>query len=191
MLLLTLTAAAAVPGDDATWEVLTKSPVKVECATVAGAPWCRSYGLIHAPIEQVDGALRNMSSSAELFDSVIKIDVLAADTLHIVLDYPAPLDDRDYVAHYSYDTDGDVRRFTWEPVVHAGAPETDEAIRLPSFAGEWYLKPAEGGTAVRYTWQAEINGSFPSFAYATAWKRAGFEALKDLANTQGATLSPL
>jgi hypothetical protein len=188
-ILLIAAAAAAPPGDEAAWETLTTSPVKVECATVAGQPWCRSYGLIHAPIAQVDGALRNMSTSADLFESVLSIDVLAEDTMHIVLDYPAPLDDRDYVAKYTYITQGDTRIFQWSPVVHPGAPETAAAVRLPNFAGEWRLQPSGQNTIVRYTWQAEINGSFPSFAYAQAWKKAGHEALKDLANTQGAVLS--
>ena len=50
-------------------------------------------------------------------------------------------------------------------------------------------KPAGSATKVRYTWEAEINGSFPEFGYETAWKRAGHEALKDLAQTQKAALS--
>lgn len=189
LLLLAAASAANPPGDDAGWEVLTSSPVRVECATVSGQPWCRSFGVIHAPIGQVDGALRDMSTSAHLFESVLSINVLAEDTMHITLDYPAPLDDRDYVAKYAYRTEGEVRTFTWTPVVHPGAPETDAAVRLPNFAGEWRLSPEGDGTAVRYTWQAEINGSFPTFAYSQAWKKAGHEALKDLANTQGATLT--
>ena len=129
-----------------------------------------------------------MSSNAGLFESVLSINVLAEDTMHITLDYPAPLDDRDYVAKYTYGTSGDARTFTWTPVVHDGAPETAAAVRLPNFAGEWHLSPQGAETLVRYTWQAEINGSFPTFAYSQAWKKAGHEALKDLANTQGAKL---
>ena len=182
-------AAANPPGDDAGWEVLASSPVRVECAQVSGQPWCRSFGVIHAPLSQVDGALRSMSTNTDLFESVLSINVLAEDTMHITLDYPAPLDDRDYVAKYTYGTDGDARTFTWVPVVHPDAPETAAAVRLPNFAGEWRLSPQGSNTAVRYTWQAEINGSFPEFAYSQAWKKAGHEALKDLANTQGAKLS--
>ena len=189
ILLSAAALAATPPGDEAPWEVLTNKPVTVECATVDGQPWCRSHGLVQAPIEQVDGALRNMAANAHLFESVLSINVLAEDTLHIPLDYPAPLDDRDYVAKYVYAVDGETRTFRWTPVIHPGAPESDAAVRLPNFAGEWRLMPQGTGTAVRYTWQAEINGSFPSFGYSQAWKKAGHEALKDLANTQGAALS--
>jgi len=129
-----------------------------------------------------------MSKHAHLFESVIRIDVLEDDILHIVLDYPSPLDDRDYVARYDYAQSGDVRTFRWESVRHPAAPEGTDVVRLPNFAGEWRFSPHERGTWVQYTWQAEINGSFPALGYKTAWKRAGHEALRDLAQTQGAGL---
>lgn len=189
-LLLTAAFAAAPPDAGVSWETLSSSPVTVECATVAGAPWCRSFGTIAAPLDGVVGALRDMRYSADKFESVVQIDVLAEDTLRVVLDYPSPLDDRDYVARYSYTTEGTAHLFRWTPAPDAGAAVVDGVVRLPDFAGEWRLEPtADGQTRVRYTWQAAIHGSFPSWAYSTAWKRAGYEALKDLAGTQGASLS--
>jgi len=187
-LLALVHTASALPGDSAAWDALTSKPVPVECVTVGGAPWCRSEGLIAAPVTQVAEALKNMRYNAGLFESVLEIHVISDDVLHVVLDYPSPLDDRDYVAKYTYSTEGDTHLFRWVPAGIAGAPGAAEAVRLPNFAGEWRLEPRGGGTWVRYTWQAEINGKFPSFAYSQAWKKAGHEALKDLANTQKASL---
>lgn len=190
-LLITAQAFASAPPDaGVAWEVLSSSPVKVECATVSGEPWCRSFGTIAAPIDGVASALQQMRSSADKFESVVKIDILSEDTLRVVLDYPAPLDDRDYVARYTYSTEGTTHLFRWTPVPNA-APVEPGVVRLPEFAGEWRLEPtADGKTRVRYTWQAAIHGTFPSWGYSTAWKKAGYEALKDLAGTQGAALSP-
>ena len=188
MIFLLLPAALALPPEGTAWELLQDKPVRVECATVAGEPWCRSFGLIGAPVDQVGSALKDMRHSADLFQSVLSIDVLPNDVLHITLDYPAPLADRDYVARYSAREEGAARIFTWVPATDPGAPETDAAVRLPAFAGEWRLEPREGGTWVRYTWQAQINGKFPAWGYNIAWKRAGFEALRDLARTRGADL---
>lgn len=189
LLLAASASAGTIPGDEFVWNRLTNKPVPVECATINSKPWCRSKGVVHAPIAQVADALKNMRSNAHLFESVLAINVLSEDTLHIVLDYPAPLDDRDYVAQYTYSSDGDAELFTWVPVHHAGAPTNTGAVRLPNFAGEWRLQPSGDHTLVQYTWQAEINGRFPSFAYNTAWKKAGHEALKDLAHTQKAALT--
>ena len=190
-LALTLSVAQAgeIPDAGAAWEALSTSPVRVECATVAGAPWCRSFGTISAPLDAVSGALRDMRSNADKFQSVVRIDIISADTLRVVLDYPSPLSDRDYVARYTFREEGGVHRYTWQPVPNA-APEESGVVRLPDFAGEWRLEAtADGKTRVRYTWQAAIHGSFPELGYSTAWKRAGYEALHDLAQTQGAALS--
>lgn len=188
-LLLLSSALAAVPGDDAPWEVLSTSPVKVECARVGGVPWCRSEGVVHAPIDAVSKALKDMRYNASAFSSIVAIDVLDESTIRVVLDYPSPLDDRDYVARYTYTEEGPVRVYSWVPAVHPGAPEVDGVVRLPRFEGSWRMEPREGSTWVRYTWQAEIQGSFPSWGYAQAWKKAGLEALKDLARTQKAKLT--
>ncbi len=181
-------ATAAMPGDEASWSTVGESPVRVECTEVDGEPWCRSFGLVHAPLEQVSQALKNMRYSADLFESVVSIDIISDTVLHVVLDYPAPLDDRDYVASYTFSQDGDAHLFTWVPASDE-VPVPDGVVRLPRFAGEWRLEPRDGGTWVRYTWQGEINGSFPSFAYTQARKKAGYEALKDLAHTQRAELT--
>jgi len=193
LLLLALSAAstsgAAAPGDEAAWSELTSNPVRVECTEIGGEPWCRSFGLVHAPIEQVSQALQNMRYNAGMFESVVKIDVISDEVLHIVLDYPAPLDDRDYVARYTFSQQGEDHIFSWVPDAAAEVPVEDGVVRLPSFAGEWRLTPKGEGTWVRYTWQGEINGSFPAFGYSQARKKAGHEALKDLANTQKAKLT--
>jgi hypothetical protein len=189
MILLPAAQASSLPGDEAPWAELADKPVPVACAEISGEPWCRSEGVISAPLEQVSQALQNMRYNADMFESVASISVLSDDLLHITLDYPSPLDDRDYVAKYTFSTDGDAHLFRWTPATDPGAPEVDGVVRLPNFAGEWRLEARGSGTWVRYTWQAEINGSFPSWGYSQARKKAGYEALKDLANTQKAELS--
>jgi hypothetical protein len=190
VLLLTLSPAlAAPPGDDAAWESLTNKPVPIRCVKISDVPWCRSQGVIAAKPAEVAEALEGMKAGSNAFESVVSVRVLAPDTVHVVLDYPWPLTDRDYVAKYSRSVDGDVLTYSWVPVAHADAPVDDDVVRLPHFEGTWRLEPSGDGTLVTYTWNAEIAGSFPSSGYNTAWKKAGHEALKDLANTRGAALT--
>jgi hypothetical protein len=174
-------SAWALPGADATWTVLQDADPRVECTEVGGQPWCRSVGTVPVPIDQVANTLENMAKYQDLFESIVSIDVLAPDTMRVVLDYPSPLTDRDYVAKYTRSTEGPVRSYRWEPVSHPSAPASDSVVRLPRMAGEWRLEPAGSETKVTYTWQAEIAGSFPSWGYTTARKKAGQEALKDIA----------
>jgi hypothetical protein len=185
-----LLSGARIPGDDASWETLLENPVRVECTTLEGEPWCRSSGLLRAPIDEVARALEDMRYNASAFKSIVRIDNLDATAIRVVLDYPPPLDDRDYVSRYTSLREGEARIVRWTPVVHPDAPVEPGIVRLPRFAGEWRLLPCEGGTLVRYTWQAEIAGSFPSFGYPTARRRAGTEALLDLARVRKARLDP-
>ncbi len=188
LLALWASSALAIPGAGVSWDVIQTDPVPVSCAEIPGGPWCRSEGVIHAPVADVVQALKNMRYNAAAFESVVRIDVVEDEVLRVVLDYPSPLSDRDYVAQYSYRREGNAHVFAWKPA-NAKYPVEEDIVRLPLFAGEWRLEQRGARTWVRYTWHAQINGSFPSFGYKTAWKKAGHEALRDLAQTQKAKLT--
>jgi hypothetical protein len=181
ILLAAPSLASTFPGPDAAWEKLSGGDPFIECTTVGSAPWCRSTGLVPNGLADVNATLQRMSEHQDLFDSIVRIDVLAPDTLHIVLDYPTGISDRDYVAKYTRSEAGDTVVYRWEPVVHAGAPETSDVVRLPNMAGEWRLSPAENGqTRVVYLWQADVLGSFPGFMLNKARTIAGTKALEDI-----------
>jgi hypothetical protein len=109
------TPAFAIPDESTQWtDVLQSANPRIECATVGTEPWCRSIGLVALPIEKVAATLENMAAHQELFESIVSIRVLTPDTMHITLDYPFPLWDRDYVAKYTRSNDGGVWRYRWE-----------------------------------------------------------------------------
>ena len=173
-------SAHALPPADAVWEVLSDGPPTVSCTTVGTEPWCRSTGLVALPISQVAATLEDMPRYQNLFESIVSIKVVAPDTMNIVLDYPSPLSDRDYVAKYTRSTVGETRLYQWTSVQHPDAPPNDGVIRLPKMAGEWKLEPSGANTQVTYTWHAEIAGSFPNALLSRARIKAGGEALKDI-----------
>lgn len=181
-------SAQALPGPDAAWQTLDTNPVQIACTEIDGEPWCRSEGLIDADAEAIRQTLEHMDQHQELFESVLSIRTLELGLLHVTLDFPGMLSDRDYVARYAYDTDGAAHLYRWTPAQHPDAPAVDGVVRLERMAGEWRLEPEGSQTRVTYTWQAELAGTFPAFAINTARKKAGHEALKDLANAQGAKL---
>lgn len=181
-------AIAGPPGDDATWSQIRNDVVFVECTEVAGEPWCRSTGLVGAPIAGVTESLKTMADHQDKFEAVASIRTLEPGTLHITLDYPSPLSDRDYVAKYAPSVDGERRIFAWTAVQHPEAPPVDGVVRLPKFSGSWQLEPSGTYTKVTYTWHAAVGGALPAWAYTTARRRAGHEALKDLALANGTTL---
>ncbi|MCA9493842.1 MAG: hypothetical protein KC621_28120 [Myxococcales bacterium] len=190
MLTLTLSALPAFantfPASGASWNQLSGGDPRIECTTVGEVPWCRSTGLVDAPLDQVTDTLKNMAEHQALFDSIVRIDVLEPDTMHIVLDFPSPLSDRDYVAKYTLFTDGADQVFHWESVVHEAAPEASGVVRLPDMAGEWRLSAQGDKTQVVYLWEADVRGNLPSFTQNKARTIAGNKALEDIRKATGA-----
>lgn len=179
-------ALAGPPGNDAAWEELRNDVVKVECTEVESVPWCRSTGLVGAPIDSVSASLRDMAAHQDKFEAVSSIRVLEPGLLHITLDYPALLSDRDYVARYAFRTEGDRQIYSWTAAKHADAPPVKGVVRLPDFAGSWTLEPSGVNTRVTYTWHGDSR--LPQMFWHQAWKKAGHEALKDLALANGTKL---
>ena len=191
MTALFLMSALARPGADATWELLEAKPVRIECTTADGQPWCRAAAVVAAPVDDVAASLENMGQQAEIFEAVREIRTLTPDTYHVVLDFPGMLSDRDYVVKFSKSTEGADRVYSWVPVTHPDAPEQSGVVRLSKMSGEWRLSAAGSNTRVTYLWQADLMGSFPEWALPVARKKTGNEALKDLAGSRKAQLLPV
>lgn len=180
MWLVWASAAWALPGAGTPWAVVQEAGPRVECAVVGGEPWCRAIGAIDQPIDRVAVVLEDMPRYKDRFPRILDMRMLDDDTLYVLLDYPAGLSDRDYVARYTRSTDAQARLWRWEPATHPDAPP-GAAVRLPQMAGEWRLDPIDPGhTRVTYTWQADLGGSFPNFLAARARAIAGTAALTDL-----------
>ena len=182
-----LLVSLALPGPDASWETLLKSPVHVECTQTSGVPFCRSTALFEAEPATLFDTLNGMSDHVDKFESVLEVNRVADDTMHVVMDFPWPLADRDYVAKYTRNDLGDgALQLVWTPVSHDGAPESHARVRLTDFSGSWTITPkGDGKTEVVYLWHALYGGALPSGALNTARKKTGQESLKDLAGAAG------
>ena len=181
MITIGLTSVAwALPGADASWTVLAKGDPYIECTESGGEPWCRSTGLVPLSVDKVARTREKMSDHQRLFESIVRIDVLEPSVMHVVLDFPFPMSDRDYVARYTPAAEGDARIYRWESVVHEGAPVVSGVVRLPKMAGEWRLVPQDGQTQVTYLWHAQIAGDFPDALLGQARQKAGQQALADI-----------
>jgi hypothetical protein len=177
-----------LPGPTAVWETLAKNPTHAECTTGAdGQVFCRSTAVFEADIETLGNKLEHLADHADKFDSIVELNVLEPDVYHVVMDFPFPLSDRDYVARYTQSTGEDgSRTVSWTSVAHAGAPESDARVRLTRFEGAWHLAALGADrTTVVYTWHGEYGGALPNAALSTARKKTAVEAIKDLAKASG------
>lgn len=174
MLTLLLAAALAGPPDDlGDVDVLATSPWRVACA--AEGPWCRSEGVIDAPIDRLAALLEDVAAYPDLFLRITEAVEIEPMVVHITLRMPFPFASRDYVARFARTRDGEIRRYTWEPT--GAAVPAGDAVRLEHAAGEWRLEPVIGGTAVRYTWHGSMGAGFPTWALPRARRVQGEEVL--------------
>lgn len=188
MLLLALSVAFASPTADATWTTLLEQPVLVECTGEKGPePFCRATARFAGATPLLASTLADMPDHSEKFESIVSVVRVEPDTMHVVMDFPWPLADRDYVARYvRTDRPDGGMTLAWTSVAHAKAPPTDDVVRLENFSGSWALTPLpDGRTEVVYTWHALYGGALPDQALNTARKKTGQEALKDLASAAG------
>lgn len=181
-------AWAGLPADDAKWESIASKPVPVECTEQGEITWCRAKARVLAPIDKVVGSLRGMADNADKYESILSIHKLGENIMHITLDFPSPLADRDYVAEYTYEDHGEgLHTLRWSSVKHPDGEPVDGVVRLDDYEGEWRLEASDEATWVTYLWHAHYGGALPTFALSQARKKTAGEALKDIAHVNDTT----
>ncbi len=187
---LVMLSSWAMPPSDATWTLLSEGKERIECTEQGDVTWCRSSATVTAPIDKIVGSLSDMAKNADRFESILSIRTLEADVMHITLDFPGLLSDRDYVARYEMqERENGVHALVWTPIKHPNAPHVKGVVRLNDYEGEWLLEPAGSSTVVTYLWHASYGGSLPALALPMARKKTGQEALKDIAVVNDAKVS--
>jgi hypothetical protein len=179
MYLLLSLSAAALPASTVTWAPLQQKPVAIECTT-SGSPYCRSMGVIGVAVSVATETFAKLDKYVARMDSITLIQRLEPDVLRVVMDYPFPLTDRDYVARFRRTVEDGADVFTWTPVTHAAAPDDGQTVRLSWMDGQWQFKDEGGNTRVTYIWQADPGGGIPDVG--AVRKQAGYLAILDMAN---------
>lgn len=189
MYLLLALNAAALPAAGVSWATLQQSPVRIECTT-SGDPYCRSTGVIGVASKVAADTFARLDQYLDRMHSITRIDRLEPDVLRVVMDYPFPLTDRDYVARFARRTEADgAEVFIWTPIAHPAAPDDGSTVRLSWMDGQWRFKDEGGNTRVTYLWQANPGGGIPDVS--AVYKQAGYLAILDIANACGTKiLSP-
>jgi hypothetical protein len=137
--------------------------------------------VIGAPVDVASDTFAHLDKYVSKMGSITAVNRLETDVLHVVMDYPFPLDDRDYVARFTHRTEeGGTQVYAWTPVTNAGAPVVDGVVRLTWLDGEWRFTPEGSNTRVTYVWEADPGGNLPDVG--TVRKKAGTLAVTDMAN---------
>lgn len=145
--------------------------------------WVRSTSTLKFDIKKVSMMIEDKSNYYKIFDRVISSDTFGDDIVHIRLDMPFPISDRDYVVRYTMDKTENYISYKFVAVNDLEVAELDGSIRLINAAGEWYLEQNNNSTKVVYTWNGELRGDFPEFALSRAWLTQGNEIINWLSES--------
>ena len=160
------------------WKIIQKNEIEIRWTTYDGYPICQATSVLPFSIESISSIIEDVSNYPKVFKRIHKTNILEKDIIHVMLDMPFLLSDRDYVIKYKKYKTPDNWEFTFSPVKHINAPLNKKYVRLVNAAGKWKLiSKGDNQTSVSYTWNGELLGDFPDFALERAWKTQGNEII--------------
>jgi len=160
------------------WNIIQKNEIEIRWTTYDSYPICQTTSILPFSIESISSIIEDVSNYPKVFKRIHKTNILEKDIIHVMLDMPFLLSDRDYVIKYKKYKTPDKWEFTFSPVKHINAPLDKKYVRLVNAAGKWKLiSKDDNQTLVSYTWNGELLGDFPNFALERAWKTQGNEII--------------
>ena len=160
------------------WNIIQKNEIEIRWTTYDSYPICQTTSILPFSIESISSIIEDVSNYPKVFKRIHKTNILEKDIIHVMLDMPFLLSDRDYVIKYKKNKTPDNWEFTFSPVKHINAPLNKKYVRLVNAAGKWKLiSKGDNQTSVSYTWNGELLGDFPNFALERAWKTQGNEII--------------
>jgi len=143
--------------------------------------WCFSMSTFNTKMDDLLDIIEDVDNYYKTFDSIRQSTRDENDIVHIMVDYPMPLSDRDYVVKFDKILEPYEIIYRFHSSTPFIVPENENYIRLNNAAGEWRLRDMNNGKIlVTYTWNGELKGSAPMWILKRAWIRQGNEIMTSL-----------
>ena len=160
------------------WNIIQEEDIQIRWTDYNGYPICQTISVLPFSMESILSIIENVENYPNVFKRIHRTNILEEDIVHVMLDMPLFLSNRDYVIQYKKNKTQDIWEFTFSAVKHINAPESKNYVRLVNAAGKWKLIPGNNNqTSVTYTWNGELLGDFPRFALERAWRTQGNEII--------------
>mgnify|MGYP001465592737 FL=1 len=179
---ISITFLLALPQDsnDDDWEIVKNNKYWIGYLD-SDFPWCRGETTIDASMDEMLAIISDVNTYHTFFKSVFISEINEKDEVHIVFDMPLWLWDRDYTVKFVESKYDNVVKYTFNAIVTDSYPLRENTIRLPNFGGSWYLEEVEPNKIlVKYTYNCEMLGKFPDWAFSKACGIGCNEVMKGL-----------
>ena len=135
------------------WNTIQNENIQIRWTYYDGYPICQTTSLLPFSLESIASVIEDVGNYPNIFKRIHKTEILQNDIVHIMLDMPLFLSNRDYVIQYKKQKSQETWEFTFNAVEHLDAPENNKYVRLVNAAGRWKLTPEnKKNTLVSYTW---------------------------------------
>ena len=139
-------------------------------------PWCRSEVVLPFNEKMIINSLKSFKNYPNIFKRITSCKIISSNVVHIRLDMPYFISDRDYIVEYTMLEQRSRTIFAFDSGLHGRGPLLEGSVRLPNASGAWVIESiSEDSTKVSYIWNGELLGDFPSWALENAWKTQGKE----------------
>lgn len=143
--------------------------------------WCYGNMTINYSLDQILSVVEDVENYYKFFDSLSSTKINKDDEVYIRIDMPFPFTDRDYTVLFDKIIEEKETIYSYKAIQSKEYPIKSDCIRLTEAEGEWILRKInDNKTFVRYTWNGDMKGDFPSWAYESAWIQQGNEILSCL-----------
>ena len=178
--LLNLLLGLPQDSNDDDWDIVQKKKFWIGYLE-SDFPWCRGETVVDATMDEVLSVIRDVNNYHTFFKSVFISEINKDNEVHIVFDLPLWLWDRDYTVKFVESKYDNVVKYTFNSIKTDSYPEREKTIRLPNFGGSWYLEEISANEIlVKYTFNCEMLGKFPEWAFSKACGIGCNEVLKGL-----------
>ena len=160
------------------WNILQNKKIQIKWVNHRDFPICQTSSTLPFSMKSISNIIEDVENYPKIFKRIYKVNILEEDVVHIMLDMPLFLSNRDYIIKYKKNKTPGSWEFSFNAVKHHNAPKTKDHIRLINAAGLWKIIPIDTNkTSIIYTWNGELLGDFPEFAFERAWKTQGNEII--------------
>ena len=161
------------------WGNLQISPIWIGWTKFEGFPICKAEKNLPFNIEKISSTIGDKINYPNIFDRITKVHLYNDYIIHIYLDMPFPISNRDYIVKYEYSEIDNQKIYYFYSVDHPNKIHFPNSINLPNAGGKWILDKIDShSTKVTYIWNGELLGNFPDWALTKAWTTQGAEVLE-------------
>ena len=82
------------------WNIIQKNKIEIKWITYNGYPICQTSSVLPFSIESISSIIENVKNYPRVFRRIHKTNILEKNIIHVMLDMPFLLADRDYVIKY-------------------------------------------------------------------------------------------